>query len=416
MVNRVLFFILTYILNYIKLPNMSIICLVLAVLLSVTGSKATESKDFDTSIQAAGPLDRPAPPTDLIARDKPNDAGNNITLEWHLSADDNGGKKSVIEYLIERAASRSDSFIAVGTANKGVEQFVDANTVNGVEYIYRVFASDGQNRSIPAVSNTASARAQWFHTGRISMLVAVILFSFFVLWFITQAKKGKELYIRPIAGLEAVDEAVGRATEMGRPIMYIPGILDMDDIQTIASVIILGKVAKKAAQYETPMLVPCTRSLVMSAAQETVKEACVDAGRPDFYDPVRINYLTDDQFGYAAGVDGMMLREKPGAIFYMGAFYAESLILAETGHSTGAIQIAGTAMPAQLPFFVTACDYTLIGEELFAASAYLSKEPLLLGSLKGQDWGKAVILLILTIGVLLATIGFNVLADWLAVG
>ena len=90
---------------------------------------------------------------------------------------------------------------------------------------------------------------------------------------------------------------------------------------------------------------------------------------------------------------------------FLGAFFAESLIMAETGNSIGAIQIAGTAMPAQLPFFVAACDYTLIGEELFAASAYLSREPKLLGSLKGQDVGKFFVLFFAILGsiVLLAT-------------
>ncbi len=119
-----------------------------------------------------------------------------------------------------------------------------------------------------------------------------------------------------------------------------------------------------------------------------------------------VYYLTDDQFGYAAGVDGLFLRQKPATIFYQGAFFAESLILAETGNSIGAIQIAGTAMPAQLPFFVAACDYTLIGEELFAASAYLSREPKLLGSLKGQDiGGKLVFLTLASVLIILATIG-----------
>jgi len=64
-------------------------------------------------------------------------------------------------------------------------------------------------------------------------------------------------------------------------------------------------------------------------------------------------------------------------------------------------------MPAQLPFFVAACDYTLIGEELFAASAYLSKEPRQLGSLKGQDVGKAIILFCLLVGVIWQTLYFG---------
>ena len=100
-----------------------------------------------------------------------------------------------------------------------------------------------------------------------------------------------------------------------------------------------------------------------------------------------------------------MVREKPAACFYMGAFFAESLILAETGNTIGAIQVAGTAMPAQLPFFVAACDYTLIGEEFFAASAYLSGEPDQLGSLKGQDIGKVIVFIGIFIGAGLLTLG-----------
>ena len=88
----------------------------------------------------------------------------------------------------------------------------------------------------------------------------------------------------------------------------------------------------------------------------------------------------------------------------MGTFFAESLILAETGNSIGAIQIAGTSEAAQLPFFIAACDFTLIGEELFAASAYLSGEPQQLGSLKGQDAGKALAAGVLIFGCLLATL------------
>ncbi|MEW5995757.1 MAG: DUF6754 domain-containing protein, partial [Candidatus Zixiibacteriota bacterium] len=132
-------------------------------------------------------------------------------------------------------------------------------------------------------------------------------------------------------------------------------------------------------------------------------EAHSKVGRPDTFHEDQVHYLTDDQFGYAAAIDGMVVRERPATMFYMGEFFAESLILAETGNSIGAIQIAGTAAPAQLPFFIAACDFTLIGEELFAASAYLSKESKLLGSLKGQDIGKAVILIALLIGIILET-------------
>ena len=57
-----------------------------------------------------------------------------------------------------------------------------------------------------------------------------------------------------------------------------------------------------------------------------------------------------------------------------------------------------------MPFFVAACDYTLIGEEFYAASAYLSESPAELGSLKGQDLAKVLAFHgLIGLGALLAT-------------
>lgn len=250
----------------------------------------------------------------------------------------------------------------------------------------------------------AAEKMYYFDMNRANVLVIIITLMAFVTYYTFHAQRGKELFIRRISGLSALEDAVGRATEMGRGVLYIPGIMDMDDIQTIAGVTIMGHVAKKTAEYDTPLYAPMTRSFVMSVAQEVVKQAYLEKGRPDAFRPDRINYLTDDQFGYVAGVGGIMMREKPAACFYLGTFYAESLILAETGNAVGAIQIAGTAEPSQIPFFVAACDYTLIGEELFAASAYLSKNPREVGSLKGQDMIKLIIIIFMIIGTLLITI------------
>ena len=260
--------------------------------------------------------------------------------------------------------------------------------------------------ALSEISEPVRARKSWLNFSRVNVLILAIILCFFILFYINQAKSGRELFIRKIAGLDAVEEAVGRATEMGKEIFFVPGTQDMENIQTIAGVIILGRVARLTAELETKLEVPVSRSLVMVTAREIVKEAYMNAGRPEAFKEDMVHYLTDDQFGYAAAIDGKMVRQKPATIFYMGAFYAESLILAETGNSIGAIQIAGTAMPAQLPFFVAACDYTLIGEELFAASAYLSREPKLLGSLKGQDIGKAVLLIALAVGVIVQTFGW----------
>jgi hypothetical protein len=244
-----------------------------------------------------------------------------------------------------------------------------------------------------------AASGSSFRTERINALVVVLIFSVIILLYTRWAKAGKPLFIRKIAGLDAVEEAVGRATEMGKPVLFIPGLQELDEIETIAGVSILGRVAAVTAQYETPLIVPVRYPLVLAAGQEVVEQAYIQAGRQEAYNRDTVRYVAGDQMAFAATVNGMMMRDRPAANIFMGAFFAESLLLAETGNAAGSIQIAGTAQPEQIPFFIAACDYTLMGEELYAASAYLSHEPILLGGLKGQDLMKVLIIAAIIIGV-----------------
>ena len=331
-------------------------------------------------------------------------------VTWELSPDDDGNGQ-VTGYLVTRSESASGPFETVGDATRGILQYSDNQTDDEKEYFYKVDAyyeyldaAGAKARIISTSTPVGPVRSfgQWFNTDRKWVLLFLGFVVGAIIYYIQQAKKGAKIYVRKIAGIDAVDEAVGRATEMGKKIFFVPGIQDMNDVQTIAGIAILGRVAELAAQYDTRLEVPVSKAMVMVTARESMKEAYTKAGRPDSFREDQVRYLTEDQFGYAAAVGGMVVREKPATIFYMGAFFAESLILSETGNATGAIQIAGTAQQTQLPFFVSACDYTLLGEELFAASAYLSREPRQLGSLKGQDVGKAIFLIALIVGAILA--------------
>lgn len=266
---------------------------------------------------------------------------------------------------------------------------------------------------LPVLAWAQEDSQPFFLVERHNILVILVVFGALFLFCISQASKGKRYFIRKIAGLEAVEEAVGRSTEMGKAVLYVPGIDDVNNIQTIYSMIILSHVAKMVARYETPLIVPICRPFVVPLAEETVKQSYLDAGSPDAYNVNDIRYLSEEQFAFTAGVDGIMLREKPAANLYLGSFFAESLILAETGFQTGAIQIAGTANVHQLPFFVVACDYTLMGEEFFAASAYLSDEPKLIGTLKGTDYMKVVLIAVLLVGIALETMGYSGLTNWM---
>ena len=363
-----------------------------------------ELKKLGEQIDAAMP--------EIIAADVPNDDGGDIFVYWKQPE----AAKRVDVY--RRHVTRDKGWHVVKSLEDvpaGPTSFEDKELLwpgHTFEYEVRYAVADGGEPKVLGRTPEVRAIGNLINTNRVSLFLVVIVLSAAVIYFIAVARRGGSLNIRKIAGLEAVDEAVGRATEMGRPIFFIPGIQDMNDIQTVAGLTILGRVARTAAERDATLEVPTARSLVMTAARETVHASFLDVGRPDGYDEKKIYYTTDEQFGYVAAVTGAMVREKPATCFYMGAFFAESLILAETANTTGSIQIAGTAMPAQLPFFVAACDYTLIGEEFFAASAYLSGEPQQLGSLKGQDMGKLFGLVLIVVGVLFATLSSLSGSEW----
>ncbi len=363
----------------------------------------------ETEVEAE-PNVRIAPPVSIMAMDNPSDEGGVVVVSWEPSP-----TPGIEWYEICRKLGEED-WVFVKKVRARETSFMDAVPDNvPVYYKIRAIDAEGNPSSFIETTQPAIATPQWFDTHKANVLIAVVIFVAAILMYLRMARTGKELFLRRIAGLDALDEAVGRATEMGRPILYVPGLSSMADVATIAAINILGPVAKKAAEYEAPLIVPNRDPIVMTVAQQVVKEAYTEAGRPDAYNPDSVFFVTDGQFAYAAAVDGIMVRERPATNLFMGMFYAESLILAETGNSTGAIQIAGTDAVAQLPFFVVACDYTIIGEELYATSAYLSREPKLLGTLKAQDFGKLIILSLLVLGSVLGILGSTWIVNLLSI-
>ncbi len=337
----------------------------------------------------------------LSAIDTPGDEGKSVDLSWK---EPKQGK-----VLILRSSHPDQGFSAIGEVESSLGSFKDRSVKRGVEYYYRLAFVSGEDTLVSEIAGPTIPRSNYFRRERANALVAVALMFVLVVYFVSRARKGEKLYIRPIAGINAVSEAVGRATEMGKKILYIPGILSISDIETIASLAILKHIGKLTATYGTDIEVANKDPLVYSAARETLKEAYLEAGKPDQYKESMVSYLTYDQFAYAASVTAKMVRERPATNFLIGSFFAESLIFAETGQSVGAIQIAGTAHIEQLPFFVTTCDYVLMGEELFAASAYLSREPVLLGSIKAQDIVKAILMVLIGAGIIAYSFGWDVI-------
>ncbi len=365
-----------------------------------------------------------SPPEQFEAFDMPGDGGGSLGLSWRAApfegptlryqvffAEQEGGPFTQLTEFPANTHYKSDVDRPWWSWDRTkdvhfyqVTSTRDLRLMNGRPYFFKVAVTDG-TQTMEGPIRSAVPEPNLFNWAKANNLLLMALFSALVLIAIALAKRRPNIFLRRIPGLDAVEEAIGRATEMGRPILYLTGSDDMSSLSTIAATVILGQVAKRTAAYDTQLKVPHRDPIVMAVCQEIVKESYLEAGRPDAYREDSNFFITSDQFSYTAAVDGIMLRERPAANFFMGFYYAEALLLAETGAETGAIQIAGTDADLQLPFFITTCDYPLIGEELYAASAYLSREPVLVGTLRGQDLGKAFLLISMVIGTVLATVG-----------
>ncbi len=399
----------------------------------LVGLPAFDAKAELPPTDATQSLNTLTPPTHVRIIDTPSDAGEGVTILWDQGPDE----RTDLRYRIV-AAEGADIPMA---SLKTVEEFPAAShyvkdakrpwwtvpdardqhlyqfksgkgfeVTSGTTYTLAVAAVRGEHVALSAPVSVTPV-PNWFNWNALNNLLVALAFAAVVFLSIRKAQRGP-VFLRYIPGLDAVDEAIGRATELGKPVMYLTGAHDMSDPSTVAAAVILGRVATRTAGYETDLMVPHRNPITMAVCQEITRQAYFEAGKPDLFREDANFFITSDQFSYTASVDGIMLRTKPAANFFMGAYFAEALLLTETGASTGAIQIAGTDSDHQLPFFVTTCDYTLIGEELYAASAYLSREPVQVGTLLGQDLGKLAVLTCIAGGVIVATFAAATGATW----
>ena len=246
------------------------------------------------------------------------------------------------------------------------------------------------------------------------MLVQLVLAGV-LMFMIDKARKGDKIpKIRRLAGLDALDEAIGRATEMGRPVMYDPGGDGLSNAQTIASFSVLSYIVRSCARFDTRFIAMCRSGVqIYSVVEGIVRESYAAAGKADAFDPTMVRFMASGWGANTTAAIGLIKREQIAANAWFGGYYAETMMLTEISNLQGSIQVAATAQTAQLPFFIAACDYTLIGEELFAAGAYLATDPVPKANLVVLDYFKIATAVILVIGAIMATMGNNELANLL---
>jgi hypothetical protein len=148
----------------------------------------------------------------------------------------------------------------------------------------------------------------------------------------------------------------------------------------------------------------------LPAAEQIVREAYVRENAIEHWSPDIVRFLPNQNALMAYSM-GMFEREQIKANILFGAYYWEAIVLADHGASVGAINVCGSATQSQLPTLVASCDYTMIGDEIFAASSIISGDKAQIGSIAGQDIVKIAIMAFMIMAVLAALLGSNLIVN-----
>jgi hypothetical protein len=258
--------------------------------------------------------------------------------------------------------------------------------------------------------------------GRLSTFVIFItmLILIFIPLFLTQRRKIKpQEKLQRLAALDAIDENLARAAEMGRPIMFGLGayanLKDDSSTQTMAGLDILSYVAREAAKADTPLFCSTGKSESLAAMTDIVEEAYRAEGKADHFDAKRCVWWSDAWTQYYIGLTGLLYDTKPATVIFSGAVSWEAAQLSTEIHDLGGVLIGGTGRygASNQSLMAIGSDYHIILEEMYAASAYLSRDPIECATILGQDYSKFLEIGLIILGVILLLAGVKIFANFL---
>jgi len=254
-------------------------------------------------------------------------------------------------------------------------------------------------------------------TGRLLGAILFILIFGSILYFI---RRGKIAYVRKPASLSVIDEGIGRATEMGKPAVFLYGLSrGMFEQYTVAAFSILSYIARICAETDTQLIVPSggdeASYITRPVAVEIVRNAYREAGKPELFNEELVPFYSGLQFAYGMSVVGLLLSKKPGFFMMSGNYGADIMMMAETGMNVGSFTITTTTDVSYTACMAGVSDYMMLGEETPAAGAYLSKDPSQLASLSTGDYFKIAAIIVIALGSILLTLGDKTIVTLLGV-
>ncbi len=263
------------------------------------------------------------------------------------------------------------------------------------------------------------------HARALALLLFFLPIFFFSYWAI---KRGAKITLRPNASYANLKKLLAQAAETGQPFhlsLGTSGVSDSAAADTMAGLTVLEYLADRAAVSATPPIVTMADATALPIAQDILRRAYQRHGYPEEYDPARARFIAPppmlgtnfspnptlyaagqkDAFAYAAGVMRLLTRGKLTANVMVGRFGDEFLLMSEAGVQKNVNQIGGTSAVRVLPFVYATIGSPLIGEEIYAAGAYLSDKPGHISSLVAQDALRWFLIVGLLFAILLRTLG-----------
>ena len=246
------------------------------------------------------------------------------------------------------------------------------------------------------------------------LLVIVLLVIILTLLHHARAVAGKRpISRRPLEGLDVVGRALSRGAETGRAIHLSPGSGALgarsSTVETVAGLLAAERVATEAALNGAPLLASSGDAVAHLALRGTLRQAYQRAGLGQDYDPVNVQLLAhQDPMAYASGVTTLYGRQKLEASQMIGSFGQEFLLAGEDGAQRGVPQLAGATNSTALPLVYLTAEGALIGEEIYAAEAYLARSPAPLARLLTQDAIRTVIIVAIIVLLALSAAGVTI--------
>ncbi len=244
--------------------------------------------------------------------------------------------------------------------------------------------------------------AQWLGFG----LVFVALLLLFAFWALARSRAARPL--RPLPPLAQLRRAIGEAVESGQRLHLSLGHGTLTGPQSALALVgltVLGRLGRIAAVADRPPVASAGTGPLGLLAQGTLTAAFRESGVEHRMHPLYAQITGLIPEAYIAGA--MMLAADPhnAAEVFLGNFGPLGGLLTDVVEQRGGLSVAGTDhVPTQAVFYATA-SAPLIGEEPFAAGAYLGAGPFHSASLQVQDGLRWLLIGVMVLGGLLKLLG-----------